>query len=294
MAELTGIVEFVAAAEAGSFSAAARRLGVSVAHVSRTVASIEKDLGVQLITRNTRSSALTEQGREFYRRSRSILDAYGEARDIARGASSIGGRIRMSMGGHYAETVLAPLVAKFCAAHPEVSIELEMTSRNVAMLEENFDLAVRAGPLSHSTLVARKLVSFPLLTLAAPGYLDGKSDDPRDLDPRHCLSFGKRPWSFRRGSEARSIKPEGRVSTNSGTLLVRSAVARSGIIQVPSYYGARELAAGTLVQVFPDWTATEEFDFFLVYPEQKHMPSRLRALIDYLVDHEKRGTAPEP
>ena len=288
MANLVGLVEFVAAVEAGSFSAAARRLSVSVAHISRMVAATERDLGVQLITRNTRSSTLTEQGQEFYRRSRSILDAYEEARDVARSASSIIGRIRMSMGGHYAETVLAPLVARFGAAYPDVSIELEMTSRNVAMLEENFDLAVRAGPLSRSTLIARKLVSFPLLTLAAPDYPGVTSDDPKDLDPKQCLSLGKRPWSFRRRLETRSIKPEGRVSTNSGTLLVHSAVSRSGIIQVPSYYGETELATGALVQLLPDWTATEEFDFFLVYPEQRHMPSRLRALIDYLVSHVER------
>lgn len=283
--DLGGLVEFVAAVEAGSFSAAARRLGVSVAHISRMVAATEKDLGVQLITRNTRSSTLTEQGQEFYRRSRSILDAYEEARDVARSASSIGGRIRMSMGGHYAETVLAPLVAKFGASYPDISIELEMTSRNVAMLEEDFDLAVRAGPLSHSTLMARKLVSFPLLTLSAPDYPGIGSGDPIELDPKQCLLLGKRPWSFRRGAETRSVKPEGRVATNSGTLLVQSAVARSGIIQVPSYYGQSERASGALVQLFPDWTATEEFDFFLVYPEQRHMPSRLRALIDYLVAH---------
>uniref|UniRef100_A0A7C1T5G8 HTH-type transcriptional regulator TtuA n=1 Tax=Agrobacterium albertimagni TaxID=147266 RepID=A0A7C1T5G8_9HYPH len=288
IADLGGLVEFVAAVEAGSFSAAARRLGVSVAHISRRIAASEKDLGVQLITRNTRSSTLTEQGQEFYRRSRSILDAYEEARDVARSASTIGGRIRMTMGGHYAETVLAPLVARFSAAYPEISIELEMTSRNVAMLEENFDLAVRAGPLSHSTLMARKLVSFPLLTLASPDYPGVSSGDPKDLDPKQCLSLCKRPWAFRRRSATTTVKPEGRVSTNSGTLLVQTAVACSGIIQVPSYYGESELASGALVQLFPDWTAPEEFDFFLVYPEQRHMPSRLRTLIDYLVDHVER------
>lgn len=283
IADLRGLPEFVAAIEAGSFSAAARRMNVSVAHISRTVAAMEKELGVQLITRNTRSSLATEQGQEFYRRCRSILEAFEEARDVARSASFVGGNIRLSMGGHYAETVLARLVAQFCALYPEISVELEMTSRNVAMLEEHFDLAVRAGPLAHSTLMARKLIGFPLLTLAAPGYVDARSTDPGDLDVRRCLSLGRRPWAFSRGKETRTIRPEGRVSTNSGTLLVQSAVAGSGVIQVPAYYGVDEVRAGTLVKLYPDWATADEFEFFLVYPEQRHMPSRLRALIDFLV-----------
>jgi DNA-binding transcriptional LysR family regulator len=217
-----------------------------------------------------------------------IVDAFEEARDVARSGSLVGGRIRMSMGGHYAETVLAPLVAQFCAAYPEVSVELEMTSRNVAMLEENFDLAVRAGPLAHSTLVARKLVSFPLLTLAAPTFMTFSPCEPSDLDPKDCLLLGQRRWNFSCGEKSQAIRPEGRISTNSGTLLVQSALAGSGIIQVPAYYGTEELRTGQLVQLFPEWTAAEEFEFFLVYPDQRHMPSRLRAFIDFLVSHVER------
>lgn len=128
LANLRGIIEFVAATEAGSFSAAARQLGVSVAHVSRRVAALERDLGVQLLKRSTRSSALTEQGRAFHRSCRDILGALEEARDAARSARQLRGRIRMSMGGHYAETVLAPLLGEFVALHPGISLELEIAA----------------------------------------------------------------------------------------------------------------------------------------------------------------------
>jgi DNA-binding transcriptional LysR family regulator len=283
IAYLSGISEFVASAQTGSFSGAARSLGVSVAHVSRTVARLEADLGVQLITRSTRSSILTEQGQQFFSRCSGILEAYDEARDIARAATGIAGRIRISMGGHYAETMLTPQLARFCADHPGVSIDLEMTSRNVAMIEENFDLAVRAGPLVQSTLIARKLAGFRLRTLAAPGYMLDAGEDPANLDPSSCMSLGGRDWLFSRNGETRVIKPAGRINTNSGTLLVSSAVAQCGIAQVPSYYGQTELNSGTLVEVFPEWTAAEEFEFFLVYPEQRHLPARVRALIEFLV-----------
>ncbi|TWF47541.1 LysR family transcriptional regulator [Neorhizobium alkalisoli] len=283
IAYLPGISEFVASAKTGSFSGAARALGVSVAHISRTVAKLEADLGVQLITRSTRSSILTDQGQQFFSRCSSILEAYDEARDIARAATAISGRIRISMGGHYAETVLTPQLARFCADHPGVSIDLEMTSRNVAMIEENFDLAVRAGPLAQSTLIARKHAGFRLRTLAAPGHVPDAIEDPGDLHPSSCMSLGGRDWVFSRKGEIRVLKPEGRVNTNSGTLLVSSAIERCGIAQVPSYYGQAELESGRLVELFPEWTASEEFEFFLVYPEQRHLPARVRALIDYLV-----------
>ncbi|WP_375766527.1 LysR substrate-binding domain-containing protein [Archangium gephyra] len=295
LGNLRGIIEFVAAAEAGSFSAAARQLGVSVAHVSRRVAALERDLGVQLLKRSTRSSALTEQGRAFHRSCRDILGALEEARDAARSARQLRGRIRVSMGGHYAETVLAPLLGEFAALHPGISLELEMTSRIVRLVEEDFDLVVRVGPLPSSSLVSRRLAGFPLLTLAAPALYAVPPAHPRDLDPKTCLGLHGRRWVFDRAGERLTLHPEGRVQSNSGTLLVQAAVAGVGAIQVPSYSGAEEVAAGRLVQLLPDWSAGE-LEFFLVYPEQRHLPARLRTLIDFMLDRVRppRGVPSRP
>ncbi|NMO21896.1 LysR family transcriptional regulator [Pyxidicoccus fallax] len=289
---LRGIVEFVAAAEAGSFSAAARQLGVSVAHVSRRVTALEKDLGVQLLKRNTRSSTLTEQGRAFHRNCRDILGALEEARETARSARQPRGRIRMSMGGHFAETVLAPLLGEFIALHPGISLELEMTNRAVRLVEEDFDLAVRLGPLAPSSLVSRRLVGFPLLTLAAPTLYATPPVHPGALDPGTCLALHDRPWVFERAGERHVLQPGGRVRSGSGTLLVRAAVAGAGAIQVPSYFGAEEVAAGRLVQLLPEWSsAGGALEFFLVYPEQRHLPARLRALVDFLLDRVRPGAS---
>jgi DNA-binding transcriptional LysR family regulator len=278
---LRGIIEFVAAAEAGSFSAAARQLGVSVAHVSRQVAALERELGVQLLKRSSRSSVLTEQGRAFHQSCRDILGALEEARDAARSARLLRGRIRMSMGGYYAETVLAPLLGEFAALHPGISLELEMTNRTVRLVEEDIDLAVRLGPLASSSMVARRLVGFPLLTLASPSLYAVPPAHPRELDPRICHALHERPWVFSRAGERLTLQPEGRLRSSSGTLLVRAATAGTGAIQVPSYFGAEELSAGRLVRLLPEWSAGE-LEFFLVYPEQQHLPARLRALIDFL------------
>jgi DNA-binding transcriptional LysR family regulator len=285
---LPGVSEFVSTAKTGSFSAAAKTLGVSIAHVSRSVARLEADLGVQLITRNTRSSFLTEQGVRFLESCTSVLEIYDEARDAVRSASTVAGRIRISMGGHYAETVLAPILAQFCATHLGITMDLVMTSRNVAMIEENFDLAIRAGPLASSTLIARRLAGFKLRTLVAPGFVSSLPDEPGNLSPSDCMSLGGRNWIFSRGTETRVVKPAGRIDTNSGTLLVSSAVAGCGIAQVPSYYGQSEIDSGYLIELFPDWTALDEFELFLVYPQQRRLPTRVRSLIDFLVDNLSR------
>lgn len=145
---LRGLVEFVAAAQAGSFSAASRALGVSVAHVSRTVRDLEQDLGIQLIHRTTRQSTLTEAGRDYYEHCRALLEGLEEARERLQNRQGVvTGVIRLSMSGHFAETRIGPLLTRFAAEHPGVRLEVEMNSRNVALVEEGFDLVIRAGPL---------------------------------------------------------------------------------------------------------------------------------------------------
>ena len=280
---LRGIVEFVAAADAGSFSAAARKLGVSVAHVSRSVAALETDLGVQLLKRNSRSSVLTEQGETFHRKCRDILGALEEARDAARDAKRVRGRIRVTMGGYYAETVLAPLVGEFAALHPGIAIDLEVTLRNVRLVEEDVDLAIRVGPLESSSLVARRLCGFPMWTVCAPTLLETAATDPRALDPALCCALHDRSWDFRRGSKTVTVQPRGRLRSTSGALLVRAAVGGAGIIQVPSYFCEAELRSGRLIQLLRDWSAGE-MEFFLLYPAQRHLPARVRALISFLVE----------
>ena len=283
-AGFTGIIEFVASVEAGSFSAAARRLGVSVAHVSRAVSAKETELNCQLIVRDTRNSILTEQGHEFYKHCRNIVDAYDEALDAVQGVSDASGLIRMSMGGFYAETVLSALVAQFCARHPRIRVELDMTVRNVALLEENFHLAVRIGPLSETSYIARKLVSFPIVTLVRSDHYAARLGSPTELHPEDCLALGGRAWRFQWQDQIETIEPNGKLSTNSGSALLKAAVEGLGVVHLPDYYGRIERSSGQLIQLFPEWVCPDRFDLYLVYPEQRHVPRRLRLLIDHLVE----------
>lgn len=279
--------EFVAAANGGSFTAAARRLDVSVAHISRTMRALEAQLGVQLFHRTSRHSSLTEAGRDYFDQCQAVLEALSEARERLRnGHASVAGTIRISMGGVFAETRVASVLSRFAAEHPAVRIDAEMNSRNVGLTEEGFDLAIRAGPLQPSNVIARRLTDFPIVTVAAPDLLEriGIPRHPRDLDPASCLSLGDRPWSFRKGSATQVVHPQGRYRSNSGALVIDAAVAGLGVAQVPAYYGAAELARGSVVQVLDDWIDEQQkFEFYIVYPPQHHLPTRIRTLIDFLV-----------
>lgn len=285
-APLQGLVEFVAAAEAGSFSAAARTLGVSVAHVSRRVAELERGLGLQLIQRTSRKSALTDAGRSYRDSCRALLEGLDEAREaLRRDQAEVRGSIRVSVGGHFAEERLAPLLVRFADTHPSLSLDIEVSSRNADLVEEGFDMAVRAGPLATSNLVNRRLVAFPLLTMAAPDLLErfGPVTDPTTLDPTLCLSLGHRRWVFRREGEEYAFAPLGRVHSNSGKTLIQAAVDGLGLVQLPGYYGRDEIRSGALLPVLETWASKEPFEFFIVYP-QRRLPQRVRTLIDFLVN----------
>lgn len=283
---LDGLIEFVAAAETGSFSAAARSLGVSVAHVSRRVAELERGLGLQLIQRTSRQSVLTEAGRSYQASCRAVLEDLEEAREaLRRDQDELRGTIRISVGGHFAEDHIAPVLLRFGLMHRNLSLDVEVSSRNADMIEEGVDLAVRAGPLAPSSMIARRLAAFPLVTLAAPVLLDRLGDvpGPEMLDPSLCLCLGRRAWAFRRGSEKHGFMPQGRIRSNSGSVLIRAAVDGMGVVQLPGYYGHPEIERGALRTMLGAWTSSEPFEFHIVYPPQRRLPHRVRRLIDFLV-----------
>ena len=193
--------------------------------------------------------------------------------------------MRISVGGHFAADHLNPVLLRFVGAHPGIRLNVEVSSRNVDLVDEGFDLAVRAGPLQSSSLKTRRLTSFPVLTLASPALLKtlNTPKHPDEFDPVQCLSLGGRPWTFHLGQENWSLAPQGRVVSNSGSTLIRAAVARLVMVQLPGYYGPPEIEAGQLEPVLPDWTGHEPFEFYVVYPDHRQRSRRVRRLIDFVV-----------
>lgn len=286
MAALDGLIEFVSAAESGSFSAAARYLGVSVAHVSRSVASLEHRLGLQLIQRTSRRSALTDAGRLYHASCRSLLDGLDEAREALRqGQDELRGMIRISVGGHFGEDHVVPALLHFGTLHPAITLDIEVSSRNVDLVEDGIDLAVRSGPLIPSSLIARRLAAFPLVTLMSPALIErlGEPGHPEALDQSLCLGLGRRRWTFQHGLDRYEFAPQGRVLANNGGTLIQAAIVGLGVVQVPGYYGRAEIASGALRAVLQDWAPAEPFEFYIVYAPQQRLARRVRQLIDFLV-----------
>ncbi|WP_087742938.1 MULTISPECIES: LysR family transcriptional regulator [unclassified Acidovorax] len=293
MHSLEGLLEFVAVVDCGTFTAAARQLGVSVSHISRQIAGLESRLATQLFIRTTRQMQLTQPGRRLFDISQPLIQELLGAQDTLLAThEAIEGNLRISLAGKFAEDELVPLLTRFCVEHPQVQLDIDVSARNVDLLAEGFHLAVRMGPLqSSSSLVATRLLSLPMHVLASPKMLQSLPDidSPADLPPEQCLSLGSRPWEFSKGKRRSGVKPAGRFSSNSGAAAIQAALDGLGIVSVPAYYAAGHVESGRLVRVLPDWTSTDESIFYLVFPATRHMPLRVRRLIEYLQEQQNRA-----
>lgn len=275
--------------DCNGFSAAARDLGLSNASVSKAIKELESQLGAQLIVRTTRSLHLTDVGQAYYQRVGDVLDALHEADDRVRNDSaSPRGRLRVSAPMSLGLVALQEALLSFCKAYPDIILDLHMSDAMVDVVGEGFDAAIRGGNLPDSSLKARKLMDINHVVVAAPEYLARSPaiSRPEDLSAHDALVFtgSVEPlalFTFRRGDERvqASLKPRFRVNSS---LAVKTAVLEGlGVASLPSIYVRQELESGALVQLLPDWSGQER-GLYVVYPEQREMSRKLRALLDHL------------
>lgn len=291
MNRFEGLVEFMAVIETGSFSSAARKLGTSVAHVSRHVAALESRLGTKLFARTTRWVKPTVAGEHLANRSMPLLEELEQIQDSVLAATeSLEGRIRLSMAGQLAMQQVVPQLVKFCASHPRVRLEVELSSRNVNLLDGWFDFALCVAPLENSTaLVARHFADMPLTTLASPSLVEQLENDlgapltPLTLPSNRCLSFAGQSWRFHRDGQTYAIEPAGALCSNSSQVLIHAAAIGLGVIHIPCYHMSEACRTHGLVPVFDDWRTTDSIVLSIVYARNRFMPSRVRLLIDYLL-----------
>lgn len=288
---------FVAVVEAGSFSAAAARLDRAKSAVSRQVAALESHLGVQLLNRTTRRLSLTEAGREFHERAQRILADLEEAElSVAAEQTALRGRLRLAAPLSFGVLHLAPALAEFLTRHPELVLDLDLDDRRINLVEEGFDLALRIGELVDSSLVARSLAPIRMQLCASPAYLrrHGTPRTPQDLAFHAGLVYGNVPeaqqWRFRDvAGKVHSVKVPARLRANNGDVLLRAALDGLGVVVSPTFIAHRALAAGQLVPLLPDYQAPGT-SAYAVYPSRRHLPQRVRALIDFLA--QRFGTTP--
>ncbi|HEX7969963.1 MAG TPA: LysR family transcriptional regulator, partial [Stellaceae bacterium] len=263
MDRITSMTAFVQVVDQGSFSGAAKRLELSPAMVTSHVQSLEKRLGIQLLNRTTRKVSVTEAGRAFYERCIQILAEVEEAEAAASELHSTPrGRLRVNTSAALAR-VVAPLIAEYVAMYPEVSFDLIMTDHMVDLVEEGFDLALRAGPLPDSTLMTRRLGLGRKILCASPAYLarHGTPKHPADLADHNCItymnSFLEHRWRFTGLDGEHEIEVAGNLRTNSIEGMRAAALAGLGICLMPAVNMGDDLSAGRLIRFLPDFRTSE-------------------------------------
>lgn len=290
MAGLQSVAAFAETARHGSFAAAARELGLTPSAVAKSVARLEADLGLRLLHRTTREVSLTSDGHGLYERCRRIVEEIDALRAQAEGVrGEPSGTLRLSAPVTWGRKVLVPRLADLVTRHPRVALDVALSDRQVDVVKEGFDAAVRIGRLRDSTLVGRRIGQQQVLVCASPAYVarHGTPASPADLSAHRCLAFRmpttgrSRPWEFVVAGAPYVNTPAARVVMDEGEALVAAAAAGLGLIQVPDYMADEALRAGALVEVLAD-CRPPAVPISIVHPSARQVTPRLRALLDLL------------
>lgn len=287
---------YVRTVEAGSFTAAAEQLGVAKSVVSRRVVELEKRLDAKLMVRSTRKLSLTDEGQTLYERAvRLLLDWEETEALVGQQQTALKGGIRLSLPHSFGLAHIGPAVLGFQQLHPDVSVDIDFSDRKVDLIAEGFDLAVRIGDLSDSGMVARKLTAITTTAVASPQYLQhhGVPDTPADLKSRSELRFGlraRKSWVYTApDGQQGEIEMRSSLRANSGDFLLEAAIAHHGIAILPRFIVYPALQAGTLVDILPDYQWSD-LNAYALYPSSKHLPRRVRELVDHLMKSCAEGT----
>lgn len=296
MDQLQSMQVFVKVVDTGSFISASDVMGISRPMASKHVARLELSLGVSLLHRTTRTLSMTEAGRTYYMRCQDILSRIDEA---AQEAGNLRvhpkGQLRISAPHSFGRKHLARSIAKFQQNFPDIEVDLTLNDRLIDLIDEGFDLAIRIGHLSDSSLIARKLAPCQLKVCAAPSYIDkhGIPETPADLARHNCLAYSylaEGPqWQFTKDEQAHTVKISGTFKANSGDAIIEAAAEGLGIIIEPTFITGPYLETGALIPLLTDY-AIKPRGVYAVYPDNRLLPQKIRVFIDFLV--KQYGTTP--
>lgn len=281
-----GVNEFVAVAETGNFTRAAKRLGISTAQVSRQISALETRLSTRLFYRTTRRVSATEAGEIYYQHCRQVLEALEEAeRSITNMQLVPRGRLKLTAPVTYGEKSIAPLLNDFVMRYPELEVEVNLTNQTLDLVAEGYDLAVRLGKLEDSTLMARRLASRTLYVCASPAYLSarGTPHSLSELAHHNCLLGNLDYWRFQEAGQPRNVRVSGNIRCDSGRALLDAVLKGIGIVQLPGYYVKRALDSGALVPLLTHYQEDDD-GIWAVYPHNRHLSPKVRMLLDFFVE----------
>lgn len=293
MSALDDLAFFQQLARAGSLTGTARELGLSLSAVSKRLKQLEARLGVELAARTTRRLTLTAEGERYLSRGALILDELGELENSLNDTHKHGlsGRLRVNATFGFGRQHIAPLLSTFCAMHPAVEGWLELTNFPLNLSDHGFDVGIRIGEPPDSRLIARPILPNRRVLCAAPRYIARMAplNAPGDLVRQACLVIRENDtdfplWRFERCNDpgcVQSVKVSGRLASNDGEVITRLALDGHGIM-MRSWWDVNEhLASGALVPLLPEWQGVRA-DFYAVFEQRRHVPTRLRAFIDHV------------
>lgn len=291
---LEGMTVFAAVVDAGSFTAAARQLRASKAAISTQVQKLEDRLGVRLLNRTTRRLSLTDEGRAFHEHCRRILE---EARDAVDALDTLGGAprgiLRINAPMSFGIQHLGPAVADFMALYPEIEIDLVLNDRQVDIVEDGFDMAIRIARLPDSSLIARRIAPCRRIVVASPYYWDqrGRPAHPSELKHHDALIYDylaePDTWTFSDPAGQQKsridVSVSGRMRANNGEVLLEAARKGLGVVFTPTFFCCDDVQGGALEIVLSEYD-DDLISIYAVYPHRRHLSPRVRAFVDFLAE----------
>lgn len=281
---------FAAVAATGSFSGAGRTLALTPSAVSRTLDRIEARLGARLLLRTTRALTLTAEGQTYLAAARRILADLDEAEQAIADQGAPRGRIRVSAAVSHGRVCIVPLLGEFVRRYPHILVDINLSDATVDVAAGQADVAIRAGPLADSPLMARRLAENGRSIVASPDYLarHGEPQTPEDLLDHNCLNFNFRRaepvWPFRKDGTDYTLKVHGAIEANSGETLLQLALDGVGVARVGDFGIGEAVAQGRLVPLLQAFNPGDREIFHAVFVGGANMPARVRVFVDYLVE----------
>ncbi|MGF6768107.1 DNA-binding transcriptional LysR family regulator [Paraburkholderia sp. GAS199] len=279
---------FVRLVESGSFTAVARAEGMGQPAVSKQISMLERYLGAQLLARTSRQVTVTEAGQTFYASAKALLDDFDVAESsVGERQQSPRGLIRLSTSPAHGRLCITPLLPEFFRRYPQVEIQMSVSERQVDLIGDGIDLAIRHGRMQDSSLVARKLCDSAFVLVASRTYLATHATPTclEDLDAHDCVVFAhgreRRPWIFGAGNESIAYMPRGPFMTGDAEQIRAGILCGLGVAQVPEWVVAPEIASGDVQVLLPQFQR-ESVPTHLVHPAGRRVPMRVKLLMDYL------------
>ena len=282
---------FVAVVENGGFSAAARTLGISKSAVSKRINQLEAHLGVRLLHRTTRKLSLTEAGERYFEHAAQALNAAGQAEDaVTELQGEPQGNLKISSPMSFGRLHVAPLIPKLLQRYPKLRINLVMDDRKVDLVAGGFDVAIRAGNLPASTLIARKLAPVRQVLCASPDYIDryDRPGTPAELSSHNCLLYSyssdANEWTLIGESGPETVTVSGSYQVNNSEALLEALKEGIGIGRLPTFDAGPDLKTGRLVKLFESYRLPD-FTLYAVFPERQYLPAKVRAFLDFAIEY---------